>query len=271
MNRCKSNSKRLVFLISGLVAGHLSAAESPALAPPVWDSGWQFGVTPYVWALGLEGDVAVRGIDAPIDVSFGELVKDLKGGLMLELEVRKDRVGFFVDGLLAKIEATGTVGPLPTDLTLDMVTSRFSVDYRFGPFPLGAATNAPTVTVDPYVGGRYTYLKTQIKVGSLPTASGSDYWLDPLVGVRTVWDINRRWNFSVGGNVGGFDVNSRLAWEALGAVGYRFFWTDGMKTTGNVMLGYRAVYQDYSTGYGATYFRCDTTMKGPFIGLGIGF
>jgi len=44
-----------------------------------------------------------------------------------------------------------------------------------------------------------------------------------------------------------------------------------METTGDAILGYRAVYQDYSTGLGANYFKYDVTMNGHFIGLKINF
>lgn len=118
----------------------------------------------------------------------------------------------------------------------------------------------------PYIAGRYFYLETDIPT-SIPEvrAQGSQSWLDPLIGVRTVWDLSRHWNIAAGGNIGGFGVGSDLAAEGLATVGYRFRF--GRLLTGNVVAGYRALYQDYSEGS----FTYAATLHGPIFGLVIEF
>ena len=122
------------------------------------------------------------------------------------------------------------------------------------------------MTLDPYLGGRYFYLDTEIS-GSGPAADlqGSESWLDPFVGVRTVCDLTSHWNLMVGGNIGGFGVGSDLSAEGLAAIGYRFHFS--RKVTGNVLAGYRAFYQDYSH----QNFTYDATLHGPIFGLDITF
>lgn len=245
------------------------AAEPIAIHPPQRDSGWSFQVAPYLWGLRIDGEMTVEGIPADVNVSDKEILKHLKLGLMLGAEVRKDRVGVFGDIVAAKLKGDGAsaaLGGANVDVTLRMIDTKFGVDYLLGPYPLASGTNAAQVTLNPYVGGRYFYMESDVSSSALPAnVSGSENWMDPLVGVRTVWDLTRHWNIAVAGNIGGFGVGSDLAAEGLATVGYRFHISK--KVTGNVAAGYRAFYQDYDNG-GFTY---DATMHGPILGLDIEF
>jgi len=98
---------------------------------------------------------------------------------------------------------------------------------------------------------------------------GSESWLDPIVGLRTIWDFAERWNLTLAGNIGGFGAGSEFAWAATGLFGYRFSLLG--KDNANLLFGYRALYQDYKNGSGSNLFEFDATMHGPVIGLSIGF
>ena len=52
---------------------------------------WQFQVTPYLWAAGIEGDIAtLPGLpEASIDLSFSDVIENFKIGGMLVAEARK--------------------------------------------------------------------------------------------------------------------------------------------------------------------------------------
>jgi hypothetical protein len=260
---------RLLTLWVCLVTPLTWATEPIAIHPPQRDSGWSFNVAPYMWALRLDGGLTVDGLAGNVDLSDKEILNHLKAALMLEGGVRKDRVGVFGDFLVAKLEGDGAVGPLGrqnADVKLRMFKATFGVDYLLGPYPLASGTNAAQLTVAPYIAGRYFFLETDI-TSSLPAvrAEGSQSWLDPLIGVRTVWDLSRHWNVGVGGNVGGFGVGSDFAAEGLASVGYRFHLSK--EITANVMAGYRALYQDYSH----QDFVYDATLQGPFFGLDLDF
>jgi hypothetical protein len=45
---------------------------------------WQLGITPYVWAAGLDGQVGVRGITAAVDASFIDILQDADSFIGLE-------------------------------------------------------------------------------------------------------------------------------------------------------------------------------------------
>jgi hypothetical protein len=206
-----------------------------------------------------------------VDISAEELIEHLKLGLMLGAEVRKDRVGFFADVIFAKVKADGAVGRLGrvnADVELRLLDTKFGVDYLLGPYPVASGINAAQVTVQPYIAGRYFFLdlETDISFGRLGVdVQGSESWLDPIIGAHSVWDLSRHWNVALGGNVGGFGVGSALSAEGLATVGYRFLLS--MKIAANVVVGYRAFYQDYSH----QNFTYDATIHGPFFGLDLTF
>jgi hypothetical protein len=222
------------------------ATEPIGIHPEPRDSGWSFDVAPYLWLMSMDGELTIGRATGDVSVSDEEILEHLKATLMLCAQVRKDRVGFFGDVVLARLEGDGVVGPtgrVNADVTLRMIDTKFGVDYLLGPYALTSGTNAAQVTLVPYVAGRYFYLETDVS-GSGPATDlqGSEAWMDPLLGAASVWDLTRHWNIGLAGNVGGFGVGSDLAAEGTATIGYRFHF--GKKVTGNVMAGYRAFYQD---------------------------
>ena len=49
----------------------------------------------------------------------------------------------------------------------------------------------------------------------------SKSWVDPFVGAQLNVALSDHWWFDLHGDVGGFDVGSKLAWQAFADVGYR--------------------------------------------------
>jgi hypothetical protein len=69
------------------------------------------------------------------------------------------------------------------------------------------------------------------------------------------------WATALNGDIGGFDANSKLTWQAFAALGY-----DATEST-RVLVGYRALGYDHDR----DGFLYDTVMHGPIIGAGVGF
>jgi hypothetical protein len=271
----------LVFFCLATFAPAVWAQEEPE-EEPVARSDWEFAVTPYFWMPDLNGNITLKGQQSAVDAQFfnivDELFEDLQLAAMADIDVFKGRFGLFVNTFYANLFddtnkpiLSGT--PLARNITatakIQMLVLGFGAMYRVGPIPLFAAS---TLTIDPYIGGRYTYLDVQLKTIGTKTRLLQDIeqWAYPMIGGRALWDITRRWNLTIAGDVGGFDIGgSRLAWSATGLAGYRFNFCK--KVTGNAQVGYRAVYQDYATGSGLNRFEFDVTMHGPVVGLAIGF
>jgi hypothetical protein len=264
-------------LALGLV-GALAAA--PAGAEELVPDHWQFQLTPYLWAVAIDGDVTVKGQKSDVDMSFRDILKDLNFALFVSGEARKGRFGLLVDGVYSALESDEDGENVKVDATLDLAYLSAAASYRLGPFDLDAARGAagPRLVVDPYLGGRYTYgnvdlkLKTRDPLAAASRKVGGDQtWLDPIVGVRTLWQLTPDWTVTVLGDVGGFGLSGDedFAWQAAGLIGYRFglFAEDDAR----VLAGYRALHQNYRDGDGRDEFEWDMTLHGPVLGLALTF
>ena len=82
---------------------------------------WQFSITPYLWAVGLNGDMTVKGMDSEVDENFGDILSNLDIALEAHFEVWKDKWGGFFDGTYVKLKTdAGTTGNIDIRIhTLD--------------------------------------------------------------------------------------------------------------------------------------------------------
>ena len=90
-------------------------------------------------------------------------------------------------------------------------------------------------------------------------------WFDPLVGARIRHQFAPTWNFTLSGDVGGFDAGSKFSWQVLALLEHEI--CRSKTATWGAMLGYKALSVDYSQGSGLTHYEFDMTMHGPVFGL----
>jgi hypothetical protein len=277
------------------------AAASAAAEEPAPDK-WEFSIAPYVWATALNGDLALRGRRADIDASFIDILQDTDSIIGLEgrFEVRKGSWGGYVDGIYNRLGAEETFErqlrqppenrpirdrlgedrPSSIEANVDVVNELAIVEaavfYRIGKWALETSpdatrTGTPSLAIEPYAGARYTYLGVDLDISterSTISDDGNEDWVDPIIGARFIIDLSERWQLLMGGDVGGFGVGSDFTWSALGLVGYEFPLFGAQATA---VGGYKALYQDFDDGSGATLFKWDMTLHGPIIGLVILF
>lgn len=60
----------VAFILPGAFAPSVAAEEKPA------ESGWEFSVATYLWAISMNGNLTVRGLEADVDVSFNDIWDD---------------------------------------------------------------------------------------------------------------------------------------------------------------------------------------------------
>lgn len=107
---------------------------------------WKFTITPYLWAIALNGDVALGQRTADLDISTSELIENLNFGLMGEGEATKGRWTLYVDGVYADLEGddTSVMDSRFVDVSVTAeVTTKLGilgggVMYRLGEWPLGS-------------------------------------------------------------------------------------------------------------------------------------
>lgn len=251
------------------------AQDEPVVPVPSRDNPWRADAYLWIWLVGIEGDLGVRGRTVDTNVNFLDIL-DASDSLFAfsgRLEVAYDRLGVFVDGTYARLGFDDVSGPLElarVDVTFDMLLLDFGLMYRIGIWePTGAAAKSVyDTTLDLYAGARYTDLELEIDPANFPAISGSRDWIDPIVGAKLTLPIAERWHLKVNGDIGGFGVSSDFTWSATGVLGYDFTL---FEQPASVYLGYRGLGQDYSSGSGDTKFTWDVIQHGPLLGLSLRF
>jgi hypothetical protein len=280
---------------AALAADVAMPAKAP-LAPPPVVQPWKFSITPYAWATSLNGSTTVKGRTTDIDASFIDILnhtefpKDLFQ-LAAFAEARYGRFALLGDIAYMKIglgagatrsrgvdELNATVG-VSAGLTVKMVIAELVAAYEVARWN-GITSPKSTTALDLYAGGRawWQHADADLAVsGTLNvlgltltrngtfTASDRVSWVDPVVGARLRHQFAPAWNLAVSGDVGGFDVGSKFSWQALALLDYEFCRSKSVTWSG--VIGYKALFADYSQGSGLTHYEYDMTMHGPVFGV----
>lgn len=277
----------------------VKAAPAPA---PVYNP-WRIDITPYGWMPSLNGTSTIKGHSADVDASFfGDIIhrkipKQLFG-LMTAFEARNDRFAILGDFVYMKLGASKSgarsisLDPRLTlgvsanfDATVKMIITELAGAYelvRWGS-PAASATS-----LDIYGGGRLWWQEAEASLDVSATLaillprrtftlngtravakSGDVTWVDPIVGLRLRHQFVPGHELTLSGDVGGFGAGSEFSWQAVGAYRFQFHKTQSVTWSG--MLGYRALYVDYSKGAGDTLYEFDMLQHGPIVGISARF
>jgi opacity protein-like surface antigen len=139
---------KVVTVIVILLAGSASATADEPSDP------WKVELDVYLWGASIGGQTA-SGSD--LDVSFGDLLKNLKMGFMGNVMVRKEKWAMFADLIYLDVSKTKKSGdflgqPIDTSVKLELTgwISTFGGAYSL--------TNDAQNSLDLMVGARYRYL-----------------------------------------------------------------------------------------------------------------
>ena len=248
----------------GGLALALSALAIGAAAPvAAEESGWSFGLTPYLWLSTIDGSMTGNGgqPDVPLQLSAQDVVSQLDFAMMLSGEARNGRYGLLVDFLYVDLD---TSTPTPFGALWDEA----KVDTRgmigSAAFTYRVFQNRPS-WIDLYAGVRVLDLQVDatLEPGLLARQESSldKTLVDPLVGARTHIDIMDGIGVSAAFDVGGFGVGTDLTWQVLGTVDYAF--NDWIA----LRVGYRHMAINYSDGGD----ELDLNLSGPIIGTSFRF
>jgi hypothetical protein len=242
--------KLLFVLLSTLVftcSGIAKAEEAVA------GDNWQFTFSPYFWGVSMEGTSIVRNNQSDVDISFSDIWDNLNMAAMGDLRLEKGRWAIQSNILWAELEADKALGPLNINVEPTMwiveVDGRFRLNDQW----------------ELLAGIRYYDFKVDFNItGALGVAvSGSEDWVDPVVGIVFSSPLSDRWTFAAAGDIGGFGVGSDFAFQLWGMFDYRF----GKSKRHSFVFGWRHLDFDYDTGGGNRRFELDTYMTGPILGV----
>ncbi len=217
-------------------------AQTGQSAAPGGDE-WEYLLSPYLWAVGIDGDVTIAGSTVPLDLSFSDILDDFSGGGSLFFEGRKGRWGFAIDATYITMETKDSAGS--TTIKTDTSVSLLGLDgtYRLGP-------NSPW---DLILGARLFDIDTEVSITGFPTVGGSISSTQAVVGARGRWSVAESWHFSVRGDVG---FGSDSSWQLLALAGYQ------VGTNWGLHFGYRLMDLDVEDGSAGL----DATLEGVMLG-----
>ncbi len=248
----KASNTTCNLIMTCLLCGITAAATAQGELPDADSDEWQFTIAPlYLWAVGIEGDVSIGPVTAPVDVSFRDLFDNLSGAFTLHVEARKKEWNVLADYMFVGLEPDATLSTgTPLDVNLDMQIGELGGTYLL-------TKSSPFVEV--LAGARYQNI--DMKATSTPVSVDESWW-DGFVGARITGQWGN-WKVVGRGDVGG--GGSDLVWNVSLLGDYRF------KKWGSVYAGYRVLDYDYSSGSGASRFVFDTRLQGPLLGLAFYF
>jgi hypothetical protein len=233
--------------------------ETPSPLPDLSKS-WRFSVTPYVWAVGVNGTVSTNnGISKTVSLDPSDVISDIKSGAMIATEVHTGEWGFGLDFLNANLGSQPSktaVGTLPNGVTVnaDLSTKSNLKDTAITAGLMHTILNSQSIYMDALIGARY--ISTTVSINANLNVSGAidgktvfqknitrypsmtTNTTDPIVGLKGRYRIaDSAWFVPYYGDIGSGGGTSNLTWQAMLGIGKAFDW-------GDISLGYRALYYD---------------------------
>ena len=281
---------------------NVRAARPAPIKTPAPASPWTFQFTPYAWLIFVNGTNQIGSTTSSVDTNMFNIIDkaDHLYGWMSYQELRNGPFSIYANLFWARVRFSDTksgvfpIGPLNrssvnvvanSKIWLDFAILEPGVTYQLAQWQSGApfAGNgaAQTTALDVVAGARYWYLRPDIDLnvtatvnipalgltrtgsGSISAAKTIDWW-DPFVGLRLRHTFAPGHELVVQGDVGGFDVGSQFAWQALAT--YNFA-TQLMGLDFTTYVGYRALSIDYTEGSGNRTLGLNLTLHGPVVGL----
>lgn len=232
----------LALLICGLLTGAAWAA----------DDDWKFEITPYIWAVGIDGDVEVRGNKVEVDAGFDDLVDNVDAGGSLLAVVQK---GSWVNWLqvdyfeLESDENVDKIGGAKVEVESDSLFLTVATGIQIDGWK-------PGQTFDILGGLRYARMDNTLTISGVGSADRVSNIYDAVLVVRPSFQLSKRWRFNPTLSVGAGD--SDLTYELQPQ--FQFHFND----TWIARLGYRRLYYDTEGSSG-------TSFDGAFHGFIAGF
>jgi hypothetical protein len=196
---------------------------------------WQFEVTPYVWMVGLDGNISANDKDVDFDQSFSDLVENVDaGGSVLGVAQYQKYVGFVQADYFSlsynNDDFDSRAADFLEEVDIDQTFLTLGVGYQFPGF-------VDNSWIDVMAAARMTDLKIDVKsLGNRSEDKSTTIW-DPALVVRPCFILtdNKKFRFNPTLSIGG-GGDSDLIYELQPQFQYDFTETIAAR------LGYRRLY-----------------------------
>jgi hypothetical protein len=261
-----TNGVNSTAVASPAITGHSPAADAAASGSPQEDAtgadgGWHFALNSYLWFPGVHGTAAgVRGNSLSFRASPGDLLSHSRFGLMGALEVRHNRLVGSIDWLWIRLEDDRAL-PLPGFVLPPTSANIKATEFLLAPKIGYRVINEERIKIDALVGFRYWYLGENLKFNPSLLGlnfSGSQDFVDPVVGGRIQVALSPKIVVNILGDVGGWNTGSKLEYQVAGVLGYK------IKPKWTLQAGYRYLNVDYRGSRGSVF---NATTAGVLVGF----
>jgi hypothetical protein len=221
-------------------------------------SDWHFTVSPYLWFPGVHGNIGgPNGGEIGFSASPGDLLSHFRIGLMGVAEPRYKRIVMPLDIFWIRLGSDRALPNTPGQGVANLHATEFFLAQKVG----YRVIDSERLKIDALAGFRYWYFGENLSfTTNTLNFSGSQSWVDPLVGGRITGILTPKVGVTVGGDVGGWGVGSQMDYQIFGLLGYR------IKPALALQVGYRYLYFDYRRASGAYL---DTATSGVLFGVSI--
>jgi hypothetical protein len=245
------------------ITGQPPAADPAASALPQAettpeDDKWHFSTNPYLWFPGVHGTLAgPNGGRLDFRASPGDLLSNSRFGIMTGLQVRRKRLVASLDVLWIRLEDDKAL-PFPAlgAISANMKATEFLLTPKIG----FRVIDEKKIKVDALAGFRYWYLGENLKFNPSLLGlnfSGSQNFVDPVLGGRIQVALSPKISVNVLGDVGGWGTGSQLEYQVAGLLGYK------IKPRLTLQVGYRYLNVNYLGARGIVF---DATTAGVLFG-----
>lgn len=228
---------------------------------------WSYQLEPYLMVTSIKGDATIgRTNQADVDVDFDTILDNLDAAAMVHFEAHHES-GWgavfdygFMDLGGNKTSTTGN----STDVSVRQGVLELQALYR---------NKLSDGFLDYFAGVRWwdndidVTLDFTIRPENNFSKEIESDWVDPVVGVRWIKNIDDKWMFLAQADVGGFGLASDFTSSVQSGVMYKI--SDLM----TLDLKYKATWVDFEEGAKGQqgYFGYDTVTHGTVIGLAFNF
>jgi len=213
-------------------------------------------VSPYLWLPGVHGSIAdANGGQIPFSASAGDLLSHFRIGLMGVIEPRYKRIVMPLDIFWIRLGDDRALPNSPSQGVANLHMTEFFLTQKLG----YRVIDTERLKIDGLAGFRYWHFGERASfTNNTLNFTGSQNWVDPLVGGRITGILTPKVEVTIGGDVGGWGAGSQIDYQVFGLLGYR------IKPALALEAGYRYLYFDYRRASGAFL---DNTTSGVVFGV----
>ena len=209
---------------------------------------WDWEIAPYLWATGIDGDVALGPLGRDVNVNFGDILDVLAGAALVHVEGGNGDDGVFGDLIWMSVEPEDEIA------TIGGVT-----EASFDTMILEGGYVRELETIGLELGLRYWDFELELDPAQLAAVKRDDSWVDGFIGIRRRHELGDKWSSTSSFNVGA--GGSDFTWAFNLVYAFEF------DSRNRLALGFKLLDIDYENdSVNGIAFRQDLTFAGATIG-----